>query len=126
VALFRREEEFVLRFGHALAERILIEIRYRSGEALKASGDGERGEEELRAAVAHHEQRLRLGADDPFTRYYAACARAGLGDPEGAALELERALEQRQAYVLRRARGEPLLQAVLAQPRLAERLARVS
>jgi len=119
VELYRREEEFVRRVGHALAERILIEIRYRMGSALMAAGDNDEARRELRAAVELHEQRLRLGADDPFTRYYAAAARALLGDVEGAVADLECALEQRRAYVLRRARSEPDLAAVMRHPRLA-------
>jgi tetratricopeptide (TPR) repeat protein/predicted Ser/Thr protein kinase len=119
VELYRREEEFVRRVGHALAERILIEIRYRMGSALVAAGRREEAQRELRAAVELHEARLRLGADDPFTRYYAACARALLGEVELAIGDLERALEQRRAYVLRRARAEPDLAALRGHPRLA-------
>jgi tetratricopeptide (TPR) repeat protein/TolB-like protein len=119
VELYRREEEFVRRVGHALGERIMIEIRYRIGSALVAARRDEEGRRELRAAVDLHEERLRLGADDPFTRYYAACARGSLGDVDGAVADLEYALERRRAYVLRRARGEPELAAALAHPRLA-------
>jgi len=118
VELFRREEEFVLRVGHALAERILIEIRYRIGAALLQAERAEEGRRELLAAVALHEERLRLGADDPFTRFYAACARALLGDEDGAAGDLERALEARRAYVLRRARSQPELARILSGARL--------
>jgi len=118
VELYRREEEFVRRVSHALAERIIIEIRYRIGSALLAAGQRDRGLPELSAAVASQEERVRLGADDPFTRYYSACARALLGDAEGAAADLERAIEKRRAYVLRRLRSEPDLATVA--PRILE------
>jgi serine/threonine protein kinase len=51
--------------------------------------------------------------------YSAACARGSLGDGERAVADLEYALERRRAYVVRRARGQPELAAVLAHPRSA-------
>jgi tetratricopeptide (TPR) repeat protein len=118
VELYRREEEFVRRISHALGERILIEIRYRIGSALLAAGRPEEARPELEAAVSAHEQRVRLGGDDPFTRYYSACARSLLGDHDGAAADLERAIAARRAYVVRRVRTEPDLAAVA--PRILE------
>ena len=43
----------------------------------------------LEVALAAFERRLRMGADDPFTRYYAACAYALRGEPEQALSCLE-------------------------------------
>ena len=50
---------------------------------------------------------MRLGADDPFTRYYAAAVHALRGDAEPALAFLERALAQQRAFTAARARIEP-------------------
>jgi len=50
---------------------------------------------------------VRLGADDSFTRYYAAAIHALRGDIEPALAYLERALAQQRPFNAARARIEP-------------------
>ena len=68
-------------------------------------------------AVEAFERRLRTGADDPFTRYYAACAYALRGDTDKALCSLERAAKARPRLTLARARVEPALESLRAHPR---------
>ena len=60
-------------------------------------------------ALEVFETRVRLGADDAFTRYYAACAYALKGQREAALSSLDRAMLMRPAYTRARARLEPEL-----------------
>jgi TolB-like protein/tetratricopeptide (TPR) repeat protein len=114
---FAREREFLQRAEHALKARTTIEVQQRTGAALLALGREREGRYELQAAVNGFEERLRLGADDPFTRYYAACARALLGDADGAVLDLERAAAVRRAFTVERARRDVHLQGLQGSAR---------
>ena len=68
-------------------------------------------------ALERFERRVRLGADDPFTRYYAAAVHALRGDAEPALAFLERALVQQRAFTLARARIEPEFDGIRNDPR---------
>ncbi|MEO6726445.1 MAG: hypothetical protein ABIP14_14255, partial [Blastocatellia bacterium] len=50
--------------------------------------------------------RLAIGADEPFTRYYVACASAMMGDKEAALEHLAKAIEGRRNFNAARARVE--------------------
>jgi len=58
-------------------------------------------------ALESFERRIRLGADEPFTRYYAAAIHALRGDAEPALALLQRALAQQPAFTAARAAIEP-------------------
>jgi TolB-like protein/predicted Ser/Thr protein kinase len=117
---FERELEFSGRVDHALKARLFVEIETRLGSALLASGDASRGKAALDLAIESFERRLRLGADDPFTRYYAAAAYALRGDL-GPALDcLEKATAERRAFTVARARLDPLLDRLRGEPRFDE------
>lgn len=106
---FERELEFLGRVDHALKARIFIELQTRLGAALLETGENARGAAALDFAAESFERRLRLGADDPFTRYYAAAAYALRGDAALALDSLEKAVKERRAFTLARARVDPLL-----------------
>jgi tetratricopeptide (TPR) repeat protein len=120
---FTRERDFLGRADHALRSRISIELHMRTGAAQLALGQAAPGRRSLDAAAAAFEERARLGADEPFTRYYAACAYALRGDNEPALACLERALRQRRPFTLARARIEPELEGLRRDPRLVRLLA---
>ena len=61
-----------------------------------------------------------MGTDEPFTRYYAACAYALHGDVEAALDCLEKTVRMKRAYTLERARIEPHLEALRGEPRFLE------
>ena len=110
VAAFERELAFLQRVDHALRGRISIELHMRLGAAHRRMGREEAERRALETAREAFEQRLRLGADDPFTRYYAACVYALRGQVDDALACLERAAERRRRFTVERARNEPELE----------------
>jgi tetratricopeptide (TPR) repeat protein/TolB-like protein len=117
---FERELEFLRRVDHALKGRIVIEVHQRLGEAHQKLGDPAAGKAALDLSIETFERRLRTGADDPFTRYYAACAYALRGDKDAALDSLERAIEGQRLFNVARARIEPALDRLRSEPRFRE------
>jgi TolB-like protein/predicted Ser/Thr protein kinase len=117
VEQFQRELAFLQRVDHALRSRIKIELHLRLGGAHGRLGDAEPARAALETARTAFEARLRLGADDPFTRYYAACTYAQLGMTDEALTSLERAAAGRRALTIARARNEPELERLRGEAR---------
>jgi serine/threonine protein kinase/tetratricopeptide (TPR) repeat protein len=117
---FERELAFQQRVDHALRGRISIELHMRLGASLLRSGKGSLARASLETARAAFEERLRMGADEPFTRYYAACAHALRGDADGAIASLERAAKMRPRFTLARARIEPEFESLATDARFLE------
>lgn len=113
---FEAELEFLSRIDHALKGRIFIEIHMRLGEILLRTGDPA-GQAALDLALEAFERRIRLGSDDPFTRYYAAAAYALRGDASTALDCLEKAVQKRPAFTCARARIEPEFRSLRSDPR---------
>jgi tetratricopeptide (TPR) repeat protein len=123
---FGRELEFLQRVDHALRSRIFIELHQRIGDARVRAGDAAGGKSALNLAVEAFERRLRTGADDPFTRYYAACAYAVRGDVEAALDSLEKAASLRRRLTVARARVEPALESLRPHERFQALMAATS
>jgi len=123
---FRRELEFLQKVDHALRSRIFIELHQRIGDARLRAGDAAGSKAALDMAIEAFERRLRTGADDPFTRYYAACAYALLGDTERALESLEKAAAERRRLTVARARVEPALESLRPLERFQALLAATS
>jgi TolB-like protein/tRNA A-37 threonylcarbamoyl transferase component Bud32/Tfp pilus assembly protein PilF len=104
---FQHELSFLERVDHALRNRILIELHQRMGSANLRLGRAAEGRAELDLALEGFARRLHLGADEPFSRYYAACAYAVRGDVEPALTHLERAVRLRRRFTVARAKIEP-------------------
>jgi TolB-like protein/predicted Ser/Thr protein kinase len=96
LACFEREATFLERVDHALRQRIQIELSLRTGSALR---------------------RVRLGADEPFTRYYAAGVHALRGEADAALAALETCAREKPRFTLARARLEPEWDALRDHPR---------
>jgi TolB-like protein/Flp pilus assembly protein TadD len=111
------ELAFEGRLEHALKARTFIEIHSRIGAAALAMGDSSAGEAALDMALEAFERRVRLGSDDPFSRFYAAAAYALKGDSEKAMDSLEKAAQGRRAFTLARARIEPEFVSLRSSPR---------
>jgi tetratricopeptide (TPR) repeat protein len=120
---FVSELAFVERVNHALRSRIRVELSMRWGLALLGVGNKERAESVFASGLETFTERLRLGADEPFSRYYAAAIHALRGEADEALKLLESAAAGRPAFVLARARIEPEWESLRADPRF-ERLVR--
>jgi tetratricopeptide (TPR) repeat protein len=109
VKQFQQELAFLQRVDHALRGRITIELHLRLGTAHGMLGQAEPARAALETAREAFESRLRLGADDPFTRYYAAGIYAQLGRVEEALDCLEKAAQARPSLTRARAPLDPVL-----------------
>ena len=124
LAHFDRELEFLQHYGHALKERHYVEIQQRIGSSRLRLGRREEGAAALEDSLRAVDRRLRMGADDPFTRYYAACASALLGRTDEALAHLEKALAKRPAFTAARAAIEPDFERLAGDPRFRELVGR--
>jgi serine/threonine protein kinase/tetratricopeptide (TPR) repeat protein len=106
IAEYYREVVFARQSDHVLKERVLIEVYQKLTSAYARQG----GMDDAREAFGHvttgFAERLANGADDPFTRYYVACAHAMMGDKAGALEHLRKAIEGRRNFNAARARVE--------------------
>jgi adenylate cyclase len=99
-------------------EGVLIVGAYmKFGQTRALQGHPAEAHAALRLSVAAFEERLRIGADEPFTRYYAAAAWALLGESERALDVLEAAAAMRRTYVAERARIDPDFENLRNEPR---------
>jgi non-specific serine/threonine protein kinase len=117
---FQQELAYLRRVEHALRGRIAIELHMRLGAAQLRLGHAAAAAAELATALEAFERRVAMGADDPFTRYYAAGAHALQGHTERALDSLERAATMRRAFTLARARIEPEFEGLRGDPRFRE------
>src|SRR6266704_3146427 len=117
---FRRELAFIQKVDHALRSRITIELHMRLGAAYQRLGSPAEAEAAFAIALDGFEERIRLGADEPFTRYYVACVHALRGAAEEALACLEKAARVRRPFTLARARIEPELESLRDHPRFRE------
>jgi tetratricopeptide (TPR) repeat protein len=117
VQQFQRELAFLQRVDHALRGRITIELHLRLGTAHKMLDQTDPARAALETAREAFESRLRLGADDPFTRYYAAGIYAQLGDADQALKCLEKAARAHPNLTASRAPFDPVLAPLREDPR---------
>ncbi|HSB64864.1 MAG TPA: protein kinase [Thermoanaerobaculia bacterium] len=119
---YEKELSFLRRVDHALKDRAIIELHTRIGSAHLALGHSEDARQALTLAIGAFEDRLRVGADEPFTRYYVAAAWALLGEPERALDVLEAAAAMRRVFIVERARIDPDFESLRSEPRFARLL----
>jgi TolB-like protein/tetratricopeptide (TPR) repeat protein len=122
VAAYMQELAFLGNVDHALRNRVIVELNVRLGAAHLSLGETRKGHALLGAAIDAFDRRVRLGSDEPFTRYYAAAAHALIGDADTAIVFLERAAAVRRAFTLERARIEPEFTALRNDVRLQRML----
>lgn len=120
---FTSEIAFLEKVDHALRTRIRIELNLRLGAARLALGDREGAQAAFAVGLDAFARRLALGADDPFTRYYAAAIHALRGENDEALDLLERAAASNRAFVVARVRTEPEWDVLRGSPRLARLIA---
>ena len=117
---FEHERRFLQQVDHALRNRTTIELHQRIGASHLHLGHGEEARAAFQLALGLFEERLRLGADDPFTRFYAAGIHALRGEPEQALSSLGRAVRMRRRFTVARARVEPEFASLREEPRFRE------
>jgi tetratricopeptide (TPR) repeat protein len=117
---FRCELDFLQRMDHALRSRTTIELHMRLGEAYQRLGKPAEAETAFGTALHAFEERVRLGADEPFTRYYVGCIHALRGHADEAIACLEKAAAQRRRFTIQRARLDPALVTLRGLPRFRE------
>jgi len=117
LAEFARELEWLQTVDHALRGRLFIELHQRIGESQLRLGDTSAAVSSLDLATSAWERRLRTGAEDPGSPYYAAAAHALLGHTEQALDCLERAAAVRPRLTAARAAVEPALESLRGEPR---------
>jgi tetratricopeptide (TPR) repeat protein/predicted Ser/Thr protein kinase len=103
----QRELAFLRQLDHALRNRTTIELHQRIGSAYLALGAREEARAAFELALSLFEERVRLGADDPFTRFYVAGIHALRGEAEQALSSLGKAVRMRRRFTVARARIEP-------------------
>jgi non-specific serine/threonine protein kinase len=106
ISEYYREIVFARQSDHALKERVLIEVYQKLASAYVRQGNIEDAREAFAHVTQDFEERLAKGADDPFTRYYVACAYAMMGDRQSALEHLRIAIEGRRNFNAARARVE--------------------
>jgi serine/threonine protein kinase/tetratricopeptide (TPR) repeat protein len=116
LAHFDKEVSFLERVEHALRGRISIELQMRRGTALSSLGRPAEAAGAFESALRAFDERVRLGADDPFTRYYAAAVHAQRGEALEAAASLEKAARRRRRFTLVRALREPEFSPLRQEP----------
>jgi TolB-like protein/Tfp pilus assembly protein PilF len=121
---FQEELAFLQRVEHALRGRIQVELHLRLGSAHRRLAHHEEAAAALAVAREGFERRVRQGADDPYTRYYAACLYALGGDRERAVESLQRAAAGKRRFTVARARLDPDLESLRDDPRVRELLER--
>jgi serine/threonine protein kinase/tetratricopeptide (TPR) repeat protein len=120
IAEYRRELEFMSAGDHLLRDRTVIELHqklaaafYRKGQKADAQMHGQRAKQAF-------DNRVTMGADDPFTRYYMATLFAIKGDAETAASHLEKSFAALPALTAWRLVHDPDFATVRDHPALSK------
>lgn len=118
-----QEIVFLRSSPHGLKDRAMIEVNQKLVSAYVRQGNLEDARATYDQLMRSFDERLASGADDPFTRYYVACAAAIIGEKETALEHLRVAIEGRRNFNLARAlvevdfdslRDDPEFQALIS------------
>jgi non-specific serine/threonine protein kinase len=101
-----QEIVFLRTSPHALKERAMIEVNQKLVSAYVRQGNLEDARTAYNQLTRSFDERLAADFDDPFTRYYVACAAAMMGEKETALEHLRVAIEGRRNFNTARARVE--------------------
>jgi pentatricopeptide repeat protein len=101
-----RELVFLRQSNHALKERTMIEVNQKLVSAYVRQGNLEDARKVFDQLIKGFKSRLASEADDPFTRYYVACACAMMGEKDRALEHLKKAIDGRRNFNVARAKVE--------------------
>ena len=113
---YEREMAFVSSSDHALRDRTQIELNVKIGAAYHRQGRTEDAARHFARALKAFDARVANGADDPFTRYYIACALALHGQKDRALESLRRVSQAYPELTAARALRDPDLEALRGLP----------
>ena len=119
---YEREMAFVSSGDHALRERTQIELNVKIGTVYHRQGRADDAARHFDRALRAFDARVARGADDPFTRYYIACALALGGDNERALDSLQRVAHNYPELTAARALRDPDLATLRGLPAFEELL----
>jgi serine/threonine protein kinase/tetratricopeptide (TPR) repeat protein len=119
---YEREMAFVSSGDHALRERTQIELNVKFGAVYHRQGRGEDATRHFDRAMKAFDARVARGADDPFTRYYIACALALRGEHDRALDFLRRVAHSYPELTAARALRDPDLDSLRGLPAFQELL----
>lgn len=102
---------------HALKDRTLIELHIKLAAAYQRQGRQADADRYFERARKMFDSLVAKGADDPFTRYYAANMYALTGDTERALDSLERVAARFPALTAERLRRDPDFETLRGTPR---------
>ena len=117
---YERGLAFVASSDHALKDRTAIELNVKIGAAYQRQGRTEDATRHFARAIKQFDSLVAKGADDPYTRYYIACAHALSGHTELALDSLERVAARLPALTAARIRRDPDLDSLRAAPRFVQ------
>jgi serine/threonine protein kinase/tetratricopeptide (TPR) repeat protein len=120
IAEFCRELVALDQIDHVLKERVLVEVNQRLTSAYLRQSSFDDAREAFARMLKIFETSVEAGADNPFTRYYVACAHAMMGNAESAIDCLQRAAQFRPLYTIKRAELEPDLEKLHADSRFQQ------
>jgi len=89
-----------------LRARATIEVQGKLVSAYVLQGNLEDARTSYEAVRTDFARLLESGIDEPFTRYYVACAAAMMGEQQEALQNLEQAIQMRRHFNVARARLE--------------------
>lgn len=117
---YQRELDSLMSSDHALRDRHLIELDQKLGAAYLRQGMTEAAQRHFKRAIKKFEERQAKGADDPFTKYYAACVHALQGEADRAIKLLGETLKELRAFNTVRAANDPDFDSLRDDPRFKE------
>jgi tetratricopeptide (TPR) repeat protein len=120
---YGKEMDFLATSDHALRERTMIELDQKIGAAQWRKGDFDLATRHLDSAIRKFKERAAKGADDPHTKYYAACALALKGDVDDALRQLGESVAALPNINVIRAERDPDLESLRGDSRFQELLA---
>ena len=115
-----RELVFLRRSDHALRERTMIEVNQKLVSSYVRQGNLEDAHKVFDQLIKGFQKHLAAESDDPFTRYYVACACAMIGEKDRALEHLEKAIEGRHDFNVARARVDIDFEGLRDDPRFRE------
>ena len=117
LAIYAKQAEALAQSDHALKERSLIDLDYKTGATYLRLDRRTEAEEHFRAAVQAFDSRVARGASDPYTTYYIAALWALRGNADRAVRHLAESCQHLPALNKTRARVDPDFDSVRADQR---------